>query len=192
MANPSLQHILALKHMLRYLAGTKSYGIRYMAEPDKTNLFHGYADMAYGNLDERRSTSGYVFIAGRGAITWRSKKQLVVALSSTVAEYVALSEAVHEACWLRSLFGELGYKQKLPIKIYSDNEGAVAMVKNPQFHQRAKHIKIKYHSIRQMIKRDKVAVENCQGHQQTADILTKPLPHAKHKQHTSKMGMATI
>jgi len=69
-ADPSLQHILALKHVLRYLARTKSYGIRYMAEPDKTNLFYGYADAAYGNLDEQRSTSGYVFITGRGAITW--------------------------------------------------------------------------------------------------------------------------
>src|SRR6266850_1948745 len=192
MANPSLQHISALKHMLRYLAGTKSYGIRYTAEPDKTNLSYGYTDAAYGNLDERRSTSRYVFIAGRGAITWQSKKQPVVALSSTEAEYVALSEATCEACWLRSLFGELGYKQTLPIKIYGDNEGAVAMAKNPQFHQRAKHIEIKYHSIRQMIKQDKIMVENCQGHQQTVDVLTKPLPCAKHKQHTSEMGMATI
>jgi len=70
----------------------------------------------------------------------------------TEAEYVALSEATREACWLCSLFGELGYKQKLPIKIYGDNEGAVVMAKNPQFHQQAKHIEIEYHSIRQMIK----------------------------------------
>ena len=191
-ADPGLQHISALKCMLRYLAGTKSYGIRYTAEPDKTNLFHGYADAAYSNLDERKSTSGYVFIAGKGAITWRSKKQLVVALSSTEAEYIALSEAAREACWLRSLFGELGYKQTLPTTIHGDNEGALAMAKNPQFHARAKHIEIKWHSIRQMIKRNKITVESCRGYQQTADVLTKPLPRAKHKQHTSEMGMTTI
>jgi hypothetical protein len=191
-ADPSLQHVTALKRVLRYLAGTKSYGIKYTAETDRINLFHGYADAAYGNLDERRSTSGHVFIAGKGAITWRSKKQPIVALSSTEAEYVALSEAAREACWLRSLFGELGYKQKFPTKIYGDNEGAVAMAKNPQFHQRAKHIEIKYHSIRQMIKQNKVVVENCRGQQQTADVLTKPLPRAKHKQHTFEMGLATI
>jgi len=82
------------------LAGTKTYGIRYTADPSQSNLFHGYADAAYGNLDERRSTTGYVFIAGSGAITWRSKKQPTVVLSSTEAEYVALSEAAQEACWL--------------------------------------------------------------------------------------------
>jgi len=151
-ANPSIQHISALKRILRYLAGTKSYGITYTADSDQSNLFHGYADAAYGNLDERKSTTGYVFIAGKGAITWRSKKQQVVALSSTEAEYVALSEAAREACWLRSLFKELGYEQNYPTQIHGDNEGALAMAKNPQFHQRAKHIDIKWHSIRQMIK----------------------------------------
>ena len=69
-ANPSIQHISTLKRVLRYLAGTKTYRIRYMADPSQSNLFHGYADTAYGNLDERRSTTGYVFIAGSGAITW--------------------------------------------------------------------------------------------------------------------------
>ena len=191
-ANPSIQHISALKRILRYLAGTKSYGITYTADSDQSNLFHGYADAAYGNLDERKSTTGYVFIAGKGAITWRSKKQQVVALSSTEAEYVALSEAAREACWLRSLFKELGYEQNYPTQIHGDNEGALAMAKNPQFHQRAKHIDIKWHSIRQMIKRKKIQVESCRGQQQTADVLTKALPRPKHKQHVSEMGMAPI
>jgi len=93
-ANLSIQHISTLKHILRYLAGTKTYGIRYTANPSQSNLFHGYMDVAYGNLDECRSTTGYVFITGSGTITWQSKKQLTVALSSTEAEYVALSEAV--------------------------------------------------------------------------------------------------
>src|SRR6266850_2381147 len=188
-ANPSIHHITALKRMLRYLAGTKSYRITYTTESERSNLFHGYADAAYGNLDERRSTTGYVFITGKGAITWRSKRQPTVALSSTEAEYVALSESAREACWLRSLFGELGYKLVEATEIFSDNEGAVAMAKNPQFHQRAKHIEIKHHSIRQMVKRNKVKAQSCQGHRQTADVLTKALPHAKHKQHVSEMGM---
>ena len=190
-ANPSIQHISALKRILRYLAGTKSYGITYTADSDQSNLFHGYADAAYGNLDERRSTTGYVFIAGKGAITWKSKKQQTVALSSTEAEYVALSEAAREACWLRQLFGELGYKQQHPTQIHGDNEGSLAMAKNPQFHQRTKHIDIKWHSIRQMIKRNRIQVESCRGQQQTADVLTKALPRQKHKQHVSEMGMAS-
>jgi len=71
-----------------------------MAESDRSDLFHGYTDVAYSNLDERKSTTGYIFIAAKGAITWRSKKQLTIALSSTEAKYVALSEATREACWL--------------------------------------------------------------------------------------------
>jgi len=99
-ANLSIQHISTLKCILRYLAGTKTYRIRYTADPSQSNLFHGYVDTAYGNLDECRSTTGYVFIAGSGAITWQSKKQLTVVLSSTEAEYIALSEVAQEACWL--------------------------------------------------------------------------------------------
>jgi len=174
------------------LAGTKTYGIRYTADPSQSNLFHGYADAAYGNLDECRSTTGYVFIAGSGAITWQSKKQPTVALSSTEAEYIALSEAAQEACWLRSLYKELRYEQKHPTEIQSNNKGAIAMAKNPQFHQQAKHIEIKWHSIRQMIKHGKVSAISCHGNQQTADVLTKALPRPKHKQHVSEMGIMMI
>ena len=95
-ANPSLQHVGALKWILRYLAGTRTYGITYSASPSKnrgTNLFEGYADAAYNNVDKCKSTSGYVFTIGGGAITWMSRKQNTTALSTTEAEYVTLSEA---------------------------------------------------------------------------------------------------
>ena len=136
-----------------------------MADPSQSNLFHGYVDTAYENLDEHRSTTEYVFITDSGAITWQSKKQLTVALSSTEAEYITLSEVAQEACWLQSLYKELGYEQKHPTEIQSDNKGAIAMAKNPQFHQQAKHIKIKWHSIRQMIKHDKVSAISCHRNQ---------------------------
>ena len=144
-ANPSLQHVSMLKRMLHYLAGTKTHGITYSKNHSKRvldgeNLFHGYADAAYANTDDYKSTSGYVFQMGGGAITWRSKKQTTIALSSTEAEYVALFEAGHEACWLRSLFEELGENQSLPTLIKGDNDGSIAMVHNPQFHKRSKHI----------------------------------------------------
>jgi hypothetical protein len=114
-ANPGLQHHGALKRILRYLAGTKTLGITYRKSQDVTdadNLFHGYADAAYANADDLKSTTGYVFLAGGGAITWKSKKQTVVTLSSTEAEYIALSEAGREATWLRNLYEELRYPQK--------------------------------------------------------------------------------
>jgi hypothetical protein len=109
--NPSLQHVGVLKRILRYLSGTKDLGIVYRALPEQPSFFYGYADASYGNADKHKSITGYVFLARNGAITWSSRKQLSVALSSMEAEYVTLSEAVHEACWLRSLYGKLGLLQ---------------------------------------------------------------------------------
>ena len=129
-ANPSLQHTTALKCILRYLSGTRTYGIVYRSLPHQSNFFYGYADAAYGNADEHRSTTGYVFIAGEGAITWSSRKQIATALSSTEAEYVALSEASREAFWLRNVYDELGLLQEdTPTEIRGDNEGSITMVR---------------------------------------------------------------
>jgi hypothetical protein len=110
--NPSLQHVGVLKHILRYLAGTKAYGIVYKALPEQPSFFFGYADVSYGNADNRRLISRYVFLARNGAITWSSRKQVSIMLSSTEAEYIGLSEAGQEACWLRSLYTELGLLQE--------------------------------------------------------------------------------
>jgi hypothetical protein len=134
-ANPSLQHHSALKQILRYLAGTKTLGITYSKPQDETgddNLFHGFADAAYANADDLKSTTGYVFLAAGGAaITWKSKKQTIIALSSTEAEYIALSEAGREASWLRNLYAELGFTQEHPTRIYGDNKGSIVLTHNP-------------------------------------------------------------
>ena len=193
-ANPSLQHIGALKRILRYLKGTKSYGITYsksFQDTSNSNIFYGFADAAYANSDDYKSTSGYVFLAAGGAITWRSKKQATIALSSTEAEYVALSEAGREACWLRNLYEELGFPQTSPTTIKGDNDGSIAMVKNPQFHKRAKHIATRWHWIRDLVTSNKLEIENCRDPEQTADVLTKPLPRPKHCKHVSEMGQAS-
>ena len=100
--------------------------------------FIGYTDASYANADERKSILGYVFIASSGAITWSSKKQMAKALSSTEAEYVAMSEVVRETCWLYSLHSELSILQTdVPTLLHGDNEGSLVMAKNPVFHQRA-------------------------------------------------------
>ena len=139
-ANTSLQHVGALKQILRYLKGTKNQGIMYSKIPQNelqqnNNLFHGYADATYANTDDYKSTSGYVFVVGGGAIMWRSKKQTTIALSSTEAEYIALSEAGCEARWLRNLYEEIRYIQTSPNTIKGDNEGSISMAHNPQFHK---------------------------------------------------------
>jgi len=191
-ANPSLQHYAAAKRILRYLAGTKDHGITYSKSAANTNnSFYGFADAAFANHDDHKSTSGYVFLASGGAITWKSKKQTTIALSSTEAEYVALSEAAREACWIRNLYEELGFPQDLPTIIKGDNDGSIAMAKNQQFHNRSKHIAIRWHWVRDLVDEKLIDIQTCRDPQQTADVLTKALPRPKHVQHITEMGLAT-
>jgi hypothetical protein len=138
MANPSLAHQTAVKCILHYLTGTKSKGIVYCAKPTDlqgNNPFYRYADAAYANSEDYYSTSGYVFIASAGVITWGSRKQTIITLSSTEVEYVALSKAAHEAKWLTSLYGESDYQVQEPITLLGDNDGSIAIATNPQFHK---------------------------------------------------------
>ena len=193
-ANPSLQHNTSLKRILHYLAqlaGTKKFEITYHKSPTSAgaNSTHGFSDAAYANTNDLKSTSGYVFLAKGGAITWRSKKQSTIALSSTEAEYVALSEARCEACWLRNLYDELGYKQNNPMLIKGDNNGSIMMARNPQFHKRSKHIDTRWHWIRDLVERNVVKIESCRDPDQTADVLTKALAKPKHQKHVGEMGL---
>jgi len=148
--------------------------------------------VAYANSNDLKSTSGYVFLASGGVITWRSKKQTTCAVSSTETEYIALSEAGCKLCWLRSLYYELGFLQKLPTILRGNNNGSIAMVNNPQFHQRSKHIDIRYHWIRDEIIKETINLESCRDPDQTADILTKALPKPKHHKHLYDMGLNNI
>jgi hypothetical protein len=195
-ANPSLQHWTAAKRLLRYLAGTVTLGIYYKLQDEtaneSNNLFYGYSDAAYANNEDLKSTSAYVYLGAGGAITWKSKKQSIVALSSTEAEYVALAEAGREACWLRNLYGELGFTQTTPTIIRADNEGSIAMAGGIQFHPRSKHIKLRHHWIRDLVADDTVQINACRDPQQTADVLTKALPKPKFIRHREEMGMQSL
>ncbi len=112
---------------------------------------------------------------------------------SAEAEYVTLSETAREACWLRSLYTELGLlDQETPTEIRGDNESSLAMARNPQFHKRTKHIAMRWHWIRQLIRAGIITVTSCRDAEQTADVLTKALPRQKHLQHTQEMGLVPI
>ncbi len=128
---------------------------------NNSNFFYGFADAAFANHDDQKSTSGYVFIAAGGVITWKSKKQTTIALSSTEVEYVVLSEAGCEACWLRNLFEELGYPQEYSILIKGDNDGSISMAKNHQLHNRSKHIAIRWHWVRELVEQSLITIESC-------------------------------
>ena len=191
-ANPSMQHYSMLKRVLRYLAGTRNYGITYRKNLQPITPFHGFSDAGFANTDERKSTTGLVFLSAGGAISWRSKKQSLSAQSTTEAEYIALATAGNESRWLRNLYSELGLPCDFPTPIRCDNLSAISISSNPYTTQHSHHINLKWHTIWQLVAWETIIPTACRDAEQTADILTKPLPRPKHKQHTAEMGLAPV
>ncbi|KAG6578193.1 Gag-Pol polyprotein [Phytophthora cinnamomi] len=143
-----------------------------------------------GDIESRRSTSGYAFMMNGGCISWRSKKQRTVALSSTEAEYMALSEATQEAVWLKVFLRELGeMASDEAIKIYEDNQGSIALAKNPEFHKRTKHIDIRYHFVREKVEDGQVVLEYCSTKDMLADIMTKAITSVQFEVLRHKLGI---
>eukprot|EP00253_Pinus_taeda_P017565 PITA_17565 len=130
--------------------------------------------LRFGDLDKRRSTSGYVFTLADGAISWMSKLQNIVALSTTEAEYIAASHACKEAIWLKGLFGEFGRSQD-NIKLFCDSQSAIHLAKNPAYHSKSKHIPIKYHFVRQVITERGLSLGKVYTKENCADMFTKPV-----------------
>ena len=172
-------HWTAGKRILRYLKGTKDMGLVYGESAHGITL-KGFADADWAtDKDTRRSVTGYVFELGGAAITWNSKLQPTVALSTSEAEYMAASAATQEAIHLRRLLGDLGFPQEGPTVILEDNMGCICMSENPVMHRRTKHIDIKFHFIREAIERGDVVLTFTSTSTQVADLLTKPLPKVR-------------
>ena len=190
-ANPSMQHQIMLKSVLKYLVGTRSHGITYQKTTDQQQIVR-YVDAGFTNTDKKKSTTGITFITRGGAILWRSKKQTLTALSITEAEYVALAHAGIDAWWLRNLHTELDMPIQSSLPIRSDNLGAISMAKNPYLSPSSRHINLKLHSIQQLVANNTVTPEACHDAEQMANILTKVIPRPKHQQHTSELGIATV
>lgn len=127
-SQPTKEHWTAVKHILRYLNGTRNYGLLYSSE--ETNNLTGYSDADWaGDLNDRKSTSGYLFKMSGAAISWKSKKQTCVALSTAEAEYMALASAAQEAVWLQRLTSDISKTSINPTTIYEDNQSAICMAK---------------------------------------------------------------
>lgn len=177
--NPSNYHWKAAKHVLRYLKYTINYGISYSITGKQLEL---YADADWaGDESTRRSRSAYVSLLAGGPISWETKKQKSVALSTMEAEYVALSEATKEAMYLKRLLTHMGFGDFVSGKttIYCDNQSAIHMSKNNMYHRRSKHIDIRYHYSREMRERGEIDVQHTSTNEMKADILTKSLPKIK-------------
>ena len=181
-------HWRAAKEVLRYLKRTAALGLEY--KRNSSAVLSGYTDSDYaGDKLQRKSTSGFVFFLNDAVISWSSQKQPVVAVSSTEAEYVALAAGAREAIWLRKFLQELGYTQPEPTEILVDNQSAIKLAQNPEFHQRSKHIDVRFHFTRSLIEAKEIQVQYVPTEVQLADILTKPLLKNKHENMREMIGM---
>ena len=190
-SKPTKEHWTAMKCVLRYLKGTGKHGILYSQKGSIECVGFSDADWA-GDINDRKSTSGYLFQLSGGAVTWKSKKHGCVALSTAEAEYVALSSTAQESVWLKHLTTELGSPPKTPTTIFEDNQSAIAMTKNPQFHGRAKHIDIKYHFIREQVNCGNVILEYCPTGDMTADVFMKGLNRKLFNKHRHNAGVVEL
>eukprot|EP00253_Pinus_taeda_P024923 PITA_24923 len=171
-SKPRKEHWTAVKRVFRYLCGTSDY------------------DWAR-DLDQRRSTSGYVFNLFGGAVSWMSKKQWVVALSTTEAEYMAATHASKEEVWLQRLCSSMVLVQEA-IRIDCDSQSAIFLAKNPAYHSKTKHIDVQYHFVRDMIEDKKVLLIKEDTLKNTADALTKFVSSEKFSWCIEKMGVAGL
>lgn len=188
-SDPHAEHAVALKHLLRYLSTNCKAKLTYTKSSEDVK---GYVDADWaGNPDNRKSCTGLVFIFAGAAVSWESKKQTSVALSSTEAEYMALSQASKEAVYLRNLVIELGITlHNNSIVLFNDNVGAQQLAKNPVHHPRTKHIDIRYHFVRELIEEGVITTNYLCTGDMIADIFTKNVTKAKHIRFTSMMGLS--
>ena len=190
MVSPGKEHWSGVKRVLRYIKGTLDFGLRFEASVPEDFKLSGFSDADWAGCGEtRKSTSGQIFKMGNCAISWRSRKQSIVALSTTEAEYVALCEAAQEAVWLRRLLSDIGFSQNTPTVVFEDNQGAISLSQNPKDHSRTKHIDIKYHYIRERVAAKEIAVQHCATGDMTADTLTKGLPKPAYENCRAGMGV---
>ena len=181
MSNYGQRHFEAAKHLLRYLQGTRSRGIIYGEVALPTPILRSYADSDWAMSDGRKSISGYVIDCGNGPLSWSSKQQGIVALSSCEAEYISCTHCARQIIWLRALFNELGFPQLSPSILYCDNQGTVACTHDPHSHSRMKHIDLRQHFIRDCVNSRVIDVHHIPGIQNPADLLTKPLDKFTHQ-----------
>ncbi|KAG8502460.1 hypothetical protein CXB51_000380 [Gossypium anomalum] len=178
MQSPSKHHFGAAKRILRYLKGTSSFGIWYKFSNNPR--LYGFSDSDLGGcIEDRKSTTGYVFTMGSEAVSWSSKKQPSTALSSSEAEYMAVTAAAYQAVWIRRILDDLKQTQVEATTIYCDNQSTIAMTKNLVYHSRTRHIETRHHFIRELVAKGDIKMEYCCTEEQVADLFTKPLSPKK-------------
>ncbi|NBX98326.1 hypothetical protein EBQ81_05715, partial [bacterium] len=187
-SNPGVGHWEAVKRVIRYLNGTKEWSLTFHGATGLDLVAYSDADFS-SCVDTSKSNSGQVLLVGGTAVEWKSKRQPIVAQSTTEAEYVAMADATKSIMWFRELMEELGEKQVGPTVLHVDNMSAMALANDPVHHERTKHIRRRFHFIREAIQEGEVRLEYCPTEAMLADGLTKALPKARHQELTRAMGL---
>lgn len=187
--NPGRAHWMAVKRILRYLKGTIETKLTFSRDGNIDMLGFCDADWA-SNIDDRKSCTGYVFMLHGGAISWTSKRQATVALSTTEAEYMSLASAVQESLWFRSFYNQfdIGFGTQ-PITIRCDNLSALDLAHSNAYSSRTKHIDLRHHFIRQHVEEKSIILEHISTEEMLADVMTKALFSTKHLYCSRGIGM---
>ena len=178
---PRVEDMIAAKHVLRYLRGTIDYELCFKKCDGDLNLV-AYSDSDWASsLADRRSTTGYCFrLSNSGPlISWKSRRQPTVALSTCEAECIGMAAAAQESLYLTQLLNNMGRGSYKATRIYGDNRGAIDLSKNPVSRQRSKHIDIRYHFLREILVNGKIDIVYCPTEEMVADIFTKPATKVK-------------
>lgn len=186
-------HWVAVKRVLRYIKATLDTGIRYGKTSAPLLGYSGYSDSDWAAcINTSRSTMGYVFVLAGGPVSWSSRQQPRVTTSSTEAEYLGLSHSSKESCFLKNFLGELGFDVSKPIRLYGDNQGAIALTKNPVFHERTKHLRLVEHFVRERVRDGDITVEYIPTTDMLADMFTKPLGRVLFERHCKALGIVQV
>ena len=184
---PTIAHLQTVKCIIRYLKGSVGRGI-LMQNNGHTQVM-GYTDADWvGNSSDRKSTTGFCTFVGGNLVTWKSKKQNVVARSSAEAEDRAMASTACELIWLKGLLSDLGFSHSQPMSMFCDNQAAMHIAFNPVFHERTKHIEVDYHYIRAQVQSKVIDTHYTRSHDQLADIFTKALHATLFQRILSKLG----
>lgn len=188
MQEPRKPHLEEAKKILKYINTSLDVGLFY--RKGAKFVLQGFADADFaGDRDDRRSTSGFVFLCGNTSISWSSRKQGSVSLSTTEAEYKASAHAAQECIWLRRLLEDLHVKFDQPVPIHGDNLSAIKLTSNPVFHARTKHIELEHHFIREKVLEGIIEMVAVRSEDNVADIFTKALPKGPFEDLRSKLGL---
>jgi hypothetical protein len=188
--NPGPEHWKGVKRVISYLGSTKDLWLTFGGEKD--TLVKGYCDADWSSQEGRHSISGFSFHYGHGVVSWSSKKQAIVALLSTEAEYITKMHAAKEALWLKTFINKVNGGIDGPLTLMANNQGAIALAKDNKFHLVMKHINLHYHFIHEAVENGKVKMKYIPSADNVADIFMKPLAKPKFKQFIELLGLAMM